>query len=210
MTELTLVPIEKKTLPIAIVAIVDRSGSMWSLTNDAIGGFNSFIEEQKKQEGDATITTILFDNEYNVLQESADIQNATLLNNENYVPRGNTALLDAIGRAVNTLKERRVNGEIEGAIVSILTDGFENASKEYTHEQIKQLIDSCEEEFGWQFVYLAANQDAFAEGSKFGIKMGNAMNFVASAAGVADATRGVTEYTSNYRAEFSNKKVDNK
>ncbi len=158
---------------------------------------------------DATITTILFDNEYNVLQESADIQNATLLNNENYVPRGNTALLDAIGRAVNTLKERRVNGEIEGAIVSILTDGFENASKEYTHEQIKQLIDSCEEEFGWQFVYLAANQDAFAEGSKFGIKMGNAMNFVASAAGVADATRGVTEYTSNYRAEFSINKVDN-
>lgn len=201
MTELSLVPIDTK--PVEIVAIIDRSGSMGVIRTDAIGGFNTFIEEQKALDGEARVTIALFDDRYDLLQNGVDLKETVLLNNTNYVPRGSTALLDAIGKTVNTLKERRLNGEVDGAIITILTDGHENCSKEYTTDQIKTLIQECEKEYGWTFVYLAANQDAFAVGATFGISAQNAVNFDANGAGLLGATRSMGDYASNYRASFA-------
>ena len=205
MTELTLVPKDEPILPVEIVAILDRSGSMRSILDDAIGGFNTFIEGQKSEEGEARITVALFDDQYELLQDGANLTDAVVLDHKNFVPRGMTALYDAIGKTVSRLKERRVNGEIDGAIITILTDGHENASTEYTRASIKELITECETNYGWTFIYLAANQDAFAIGGSLGISAGNAMNFTASAAGTETVFKDMGGYTRSYRTNYLNR-----
>lgn len=146
--------------------ILDRSGSMESCWDDTIGGFNSFLKSQS--EFDSKITLVQFDHEYIVCYKDMAIKEAPVLTKATFEPRGNTALLDAIGR---TIKECE-----EVATVVILTDGHENASRKFTKSHVKDLIDQKTKE-GWTFVYLGANQDAFAEAGSLGIAPGCTMDY---------------------------------
>ncbi|MDY0017646.1 MAG: vWA domain-containing protein [Candidatus Delongbacteria bacterium] len=174
-----------------LICVLDRSGSMESVADDAIGGFNTFIEEQKKQPGTMSVTLVLFDHEYLVPFKNRDIVKVEPLNRKSYVPRGMTALLDAVGRTVNEagseLSQMKEKDRPEKVIVCILTDGLENASKEFKIEQIKKLIEHQKEKYSWDFVFLAANQDAFEEGGSMGIDAAYTSNFVSDSKGTKDA-----------------------
>jgi uncharacterized protein YegL len=149
------------------IFLLDRSGSMESCWTDTIGGYNSFVASQKSLGG--TMSLILFDHEYETVYQNKPISDVENLTMETYQPRGSTALLDAMGRCI---KESNVNNPT----VIILTDGLENASRTYTNAHIKDLVDQKTKE-GWTFVYLGANQDAFAEGGKLGIDPRCTANF---------------------------------
>jgi len=153
-----------------IVLVVDRSGSMDSCRADAEGGINNFIEEQKKVAGEANFTLVQFDTEYEVVHNGVSIKDVPKYV---LVPRGWTALLDAVGRAITTVGERldkMQEAEKPGCvIVVIVTDGQENSSKEYTREQICQMITLQQETYSWKFVYLGADPSAFVVGNSFGI-----------------------------------------
>lgn len=191
-----------------IVVILDRSGSMNSITDDAIGSFNAFLAEQQKLKGKALLTLILFDDKYDIVHNGIDIQDIKPLDKNTYVPRGMTALLDAIGKTINSVRERINNmpedQRPEKVLVGILTDGHENASHEYNRNAIMKLIDEKDE--GWEFLYLAANQDAIREGSSIGIGMNNCHTIIGDgntfANGIGAASGAACFYAaaSNYRA----------
>ena len=153
------------------IFLLDCSGSMESCWDDTIGGFNAFLNEQKADGG--TLTLIQFDHEYQLNYESKPIGEVKPLTRETFKPRGSTALLDAIGRAVKEVRTQTI------PTVIILTDGQENASHKYTKAHIKDLIEE-RQNHGWQFVYLGANQDAFAEAGSIGIAPGCTMNYDAN------------------------------
>jgi len=154
-------------MAIKIVFVLDRSGSMQGLETDVIGGFNSFISEQKKLKDKATLTTVLFDNYYEVLHDNVDLQKIEPLTNKQYFVRGTTALLDAVGKTINHVDHRiRKNDKV---LFIINTDGLENASQEFSKEVIKELIEHLEKEHDWKFIFLGANIDAFAAGGGMGI-----------------------------------------
>lgn len=185
----------KKQEPVEIVAILDRSGSMSSIKDDAIGGFNTFLEAQKKDPSPANISVVLFDDKYELLYDDVPLSMAKPLTDKTYVPRGMTALNDAIGRTLTRLFEDNP----KRAILCILTDGFENSSQEFTSPQVKELITRAQNR-DWQVVYLAANQDAFAVGNQqYGISLNTISNFDATAAGTKAAYRGLVASVSNYR-----------
>jgi uncharacterized protein YegL len=187
-----------------IVAIIDRSGSMCSIKNDSIGGFNSFLNDQKKVPGEATFTLILFDHEYIVMHNNVPIKKVSELTNTTYVPRGLTALHDAIGRTIVTVGERLHNTSEEQrpekVIVAILTDGEENESKEYSLEKIKEMITHQKNTYGWEFIFLAANQDAFKTGAKMGIDAKDSICFAATGRGITEAYEKMSIGTTSYRA----------
>jgi hypothetical protein len=166
-----------------IVCIVDKSGSMESIRTDAIGGFNQFLKGQKEIPSPANMTIVLFDTEYNLIVDGKDIQTVEPLNNLTYAPSGCTALLDAVGRTIDKVVER-LNSMPDDQRPG--TDGEENSSKEYNRQQISDRI-SKQTEAGWQILFLAANQDAFAEGSKLGVSATNTTNFAATGAGIIGA-----------------------
>lgn len=186
-----------------IVCILDRSGSMDSVANDAIGGFNTFLKEQQKMKGKANITTALFDHEYILLHDNVDIQNIPELNKDTYIPRGMTRLNDAIGRTLTTITERiektKEKYRPNKVVVAILTDGYENDSKEFNTEKIKEMITKQEKENKWEFIYLGANQDAFAVGSTYGFHKNNSINFNSSDIGTRCAFANVTNYVKTIR-----------
>jgi Mg-chelatase subunit ChlD len=153
------------------IFILDRSGSMESCWDDTIGGFNAFLNEQKQHGG--TMTLIQFDHEYLVSYETKPIAEVEPLSRETFKPRGSTALFDAIGKAIKTVKTATI------PLVIIFTDGHENASKEYTKAHINDLITERTKD-GWEFVYLGANQDAFAVGAGLGIAPGATMSYDAN------------------------------
>jgi len=177
---------------VEILIIADRSGSMSSIESDAVGGFNTFLTEQKAVEGDANLTLVLFDDQYEVKLNSVPLAEVQPL--KTIGPRGMTAMNDAIGKAISTLMQKNP----EKAIICIITDGMENASKEYNNYQIKEMIQKAEGEKGWQIVYLAANQDAFEEGASRGIS--NNINFRATADGVSAAYVDMSQTVASYRA----------
>ena len=187
-----------------IVCVLDRSGSMRSIMSDAIGGLNSFITEQKKLEGDATITMALFDNGYDIIHENVDINDVAEITSEVYYPRGMTALYDAIGKTVTSVGQRLASTDEserpEKVIVAILTDGMENCSREYDAETIKTIIKEQEDKYNWQFMYLAANQDAFDIGQQFGMRSHNSINFNATAKGAINAFDNMTSYSKQVRS----------
>jgi uncharacterized protein YegL len=187
-----------------IVCILDRSGSMSSIKQEAIGGFNAFLESQKKEDGEAKMTVVQFDNEYLVTVNGEDIQTVAPLNEDTFVPRGMTALLDAIGKTINDVSQRlsKMNDEEKPGkvIVVILTDGQENSSKEFKREQINQLIKNQSEKDKWQFLFLAAGQDAIEEAQSIGIGNLNAMNFVADAKGIGVTYNAMNTAVSMYRS----------
>jgi uncharacterized protein YegL len=187
-----------------IICILDRSGSMADkgIIVEAINGFNNFLDEQKKLKDKATITVALFDDQYQLLYDDVDIQKVEKITKDTWTPRGMTALYDAIGKTINTVKANRVKLGSEKAdkvLVCIVTDGLENASHEYTRDAIKNLIQDCEKE-DWNFIYLAANQDAFAVGSTFGVSFGNTYTFTADAVGAQNMSMTLNNASVSYRS----------
>lgn len=176
-----------------IVSIIDRSGSMQSVKQDAIGGFNSFVEEQLKVDGDAQITVVLFNHEYHFLYNGVPLTADIRLTSDNYVPAGTTALLDAVGRTVDDVGVRLAKTpehERPGlVIVAILTDGLENASKDYTRQRIFDMIEHQQNQYSWEFIFLAANQDAIATARALNISSKNALAFEATSAGTNQVFR---------------------
>ena len=157
-------------LPVDITMILDRSGSMGSLTETVISSYNNFLEEQKTVDGEAFVSLIQFDEKFEPNYSEIDIQNTNELNTSSYQPRGSTALFDAVGRAITEAKERITPGSSDVVFV-ITTDGLENASKEFTGDQIKEMIADCENQYGWHFMYLAANEDAFNQHKDMGLDL---------------------------------------
>lgn len=178
-----------------MVFILDRSGSMSYLENDTIGGFNSMIIKQKQEEGEAYVTTVLFDDQYKILHDHINIQDIPELTNQDYYARGMTALLDAIGRTVNSVGERLSNTpeeeRPEKVIVVITTDGLENASREFTKSAIKEMIEHQQEKYSWTFIFLGANMDAVEEAADLGISAGYSKTYTASAQGTSSVYNAV-------------------
>lgn len=148
-----------------ISIILDRSGSMHMIWDDTLGGVNAFIKEQAEQPGEATFTLTAFDTDYDVIVDTQTIQDVKTITNKDVWPRGGTALLDAIGKTVSTLSETKSSDDV---IVVIVTDGYENSSQEWKPDAIKELIEE-KEKAGWKFIYLGANQDAWAVGGGLGV-----------------------------------------
>lgn len=199
--EIIDVPSNEKT---QIICILDRSGSMAdkNIIYESINGFNSFLTEQKKLKDKATITVALFDDRYDLLYDDVDIQKVEKITYDTWYPRGTTALYDAIGKTINTIRAKHTllgNEKPSKVLVCIVTDGLENASHEYKIGQIKSLIKECEKE-DWNFIYLAANQDAFAVGSSFGISYGNTFTYTADAAGVQGMSMTMNNASVSYRS----------
>ena len=164
-----------------IVFILDRSGSMHGLEGDTIGGFNSMIEKQKKEEGEALITTVLFDDRCEIIHDRAGIQSIEPLTEKEYYVRGCTALLDAIGSSIrhigNVHKYAREEDVPAKTLFVITTDGMENASFRYSAEKIKQMIGRQKEQYGWEFLFLGANIDAVKTAADFGIDEDHAADY---------------------------------
>ena len=164
-----------------IVFILDRSGSMSGLEADTIGGFNSMIEKQKKAEGEALISTVLFDNASEVIHDRVSVQNIKPMTDEDYTVRGCTALLDAIGGAIhhigNVHKYARAEDVPEHTMFVITTDGMENASHRYDSDKVKKMIERQKGKYGWEFLFLGANIDAVETARHFGISEDRAVNY---------------------------------
>lgn len=183
-----------------IIAIIDRSGSMATIAKDAIGGFNTFLADQKTVPGEARMTLALFDDKFDYVYAGQPLDKAEPLTPLTFVPRGSTALLDAIGRTLNEQGARiKADAWAEKVIVCILTDGGENASREFQQEQIKQMVKHAESH-GWSFVFLAANQDAFAAGMSYGISAAHTASFQANAAGTSAAYASMSNTTRSLRS----------
>lgn len=174
-----------------LVFIVDRSGSMAGLEKDTIGGFNAMLKEQAELEGEARVTTVLFDNQYRLLHDRIDIRAVAPLTEKDYRVGGGTALLDAIGRTIKKIravqKQTAEEYRAEKVLFVIITDGEENSSRKYSAEQIKECIEHQKEKYGWEFVFFGANMDAVLEASKLGIAAEFARGWLANAAGTAMA-----------------------
>lgn len=183
-----------------IVAIIDRSGSMGHLRNDVINGFDIFIKEQKEADGTATMTLVQFDDKYEVNYEFTDIQEVPKFE---YYPRGYTAMLDAIGKAINatgiSLDKMDESERPEKVVVMIQTDGEENYSKEYSASIIKEMITHQEEDYNWEFVFLGANIDVVDTAVTLGIKIDNAIKFANNNQGMTSAINSVSENLASYR-----------
>ncbi len=170
-----------------IVFILDRSGSMSGLESDTIGGFNAMIEKQKKAEGEALISTVLFDNESEVIHDRVNIMDIKPMTESDYSVRGCTALIDAIGGAIhhigNVHKYARDEDVPEHTLFVITTDGMENASRHYDSGKVKRMIERQKAKFGWEFLFLGANIDAVETARQFGIGEDRAVNYHSDSAG---------------------------
>ena len=187
-----------------IVFILDRSGSMAGLEGDTIGGFNALLEKQKKAPGQAIVSTVLFDNESQVLHDRVDIQKLEPMTEKDYYVRGCTALLDAVGGAIhhigNVHKYAREEDRPEKTLFVITTDGMENASRRYTYEKVRAMIQRQKECFGWEFLFLGANIDAAREAARFGIARDRAANYHADSRGTGVVYETVSEAVSYVRS----------
>jgi len=187
-----------------IICVIDRSGSMQSIQDDAIGGWNAFREEQLKVKSDKCLLTyVQFDNEYEVVHESKPIEDVPPLDRSTYQPRGSTALLDAIGRSIDDAGRRFAALPEEkrpsAVVFVILTDGMENASVQYGRQKIMHMIEHQRDTYNWQFVFLAAGQDAIKGAAELGIGAAFAANFAHSAKGIGDAYGVVSSNVASYR-----------
>lgn len=171
-----------------VVFILDRSGSMRGLEKDTIGGFNSMIERQKAAEGEVLISTVLFDTRCDVIYDRVDVQKIEPMTEKQYFVRGCTALLDAIGGAIhhigNVHKYAREEDRPEHTMFIITTDGMENASRRYSSDEVKAMIQRQKEKYGWEFLFLGANIDAVETARKMGIGADRAANYCADGEGV--------------------------
>ena len=187
-----------------IVFILDRSGSMAGLEGDTIGGFNSMIEKQKREPGEALVSTVLFDNETEEIHDRVDIKKIERLTDGEYYVRGCTALLDAVGGAIhhigNVHKYAREEDRPEKTLFVIATDGMENASRKYSYDRVKMMIQRQQEKYGWEFIFLGANIDAAKEAARFGISEDHAANYHADSVGTAVIYEAMSEVVCSVRA----------
>lgn len=190
-----------------IAYILDRSGSMASMVEPAIAGFNSFLDDQLDAPGDARLTLVLFDNEFLLHANQTPLQKVTKLDTTTYIPRGGTALLDAIGRTIDKLgKKLAKTPEDErpsNVIVAIYTDGYENASTQYSVTQIQQMIKHQKEVYGWQFLFLAANEDALKTAHSYGVDINCAAQVHLNEAGLKSSFKSVSRRINAIRASRS-------
>ncbi len=170
-----------------LVFILDRSGSMSGLESDTIGGFNAMIERQKKEHGTCYVSTVLFDDESEVIHDRINLGDVPRMTNEDYTVRGCTALIDAIGSSIkhisNIHKYARPEDVPDQTVFVITTDGQENASHHYTSNMVKKMIDRQKEEFGWEFLFIGANIDAVETAARYGISKDRAVNYTADKEG---------------------------
>ncbi len=186
-----------------LVFILDKSGSMAGLERDTIGGFNSMLEKQRALSGECRITTVLFDNEYELLHDRVDIQGVKPMTEKEYYVGGSTALLDAIGKTIhkignvqrNTAEEYRA----ERVMFVIITDGAENSSKEYSSQKVKAQISRQKERYNWEFIFLGANIDAVETAGRFGISADRAVEYVADSAGTTLNFKVMSETVASFR-----------
>ncbi|MBR5799059.1 MAG: VWA domain-containing protein [Lachnospiraceae bacterium] len=187
-----------------IVFILDRSGSMSGLEKDTIGGYNSLLDKQKKEEGEAYISTVLFDDKVEVLHDRVSIDKIRHITEDEYFVRGCTALLDAVGDAIhhigNVHKYAREEDRPEKTLFVITTDGQENASRRYTYDKVKKMVERQKEKFGWEFLFLGANIDAVKEASRFGIMEDRAVNYECDSRGTEINYRVVSKAISAVRS----------
>ena len=192
---------------IEIVFILDRSGSMSGLKSDTIGGFNGYIEKQKQLDGEAKLTTVLFDDKYEILHNGVNIRDIEPLTDEQYYVRGSTALLDAIGKTINDVGDRLSNTAEADRPAKVLfvitTDGLENASVEFTAEQIKSMITRQTDVYNWEFIFLGANIDSISTAASYGISAQNAKNYTANSIGTQSIYAAVTNGTTKLRGKMS-------
>ncbi|NLW11292.1 MAG: VWA domain-containing protein [Clostridiaceae bacterium] len=186
-----------------LVFILDRSGSMSGLEGDTIGGFNSMLVKQKQLEGKCYITTVLFDNNYELLHDRIEIQAVSTISDKEYYVGGSTALLDAIGRTINKIgnvqKNTAAEYRAENVLFVIITDGQENSSREYSMRRIKEMIEHQKSKYDWEFIFLGANIDAVETAGKFGISADRAQDFHADSEGVELNFRVMSETVASYR-----------
>ena len=186
-----------KTNRTELVFILDRSGSMSGLESDTIGGYNAMLEKQKKEAGEATVTTVLFDDKYELLHDRTDLKGIAPITDREYYVRGCTALLDAIGKTIqkiaNVQKHTSPENRAGKVLFVITTDGMENASREYTYDKIRALVERQKQEYGWEFLFLGANIDAAREAARFGIRADCAADYHADSIGTEAVYESVCE-----------------
>ena len=187
-----------------LVFILDRSGSMNGLEKDTIGGFNAMIEKQKKEAGEALVSTVLFDSESVVIHDRLPLGRVPRMTEKEYFTRGRTALLDAVGGAIhhigNIHKYARKEDVPEKTMFIITTDGYENASRRYDYEKVRKMIERQKSRHGWEFLFLGANIDAAAEAKRFGIGADRAVNYKCDEAGTALNYEVISEAVCSVRA----------
>ena len=187
-----------------LVFILDRSGSMAGLEADTIGGFNAMLEKQKQEPGEAVVSTVLFDNETQVIHDRVFLEKVPALTQKEYYVRGCTALLDAVGGAIhhigNVHKYAREEDRPEKTLFVITTDGMENASRRYTYDKVKTMIQRQQEQYGWEFLFLGANIDAAREAARFGIRADRAANYHADHVGTGVIYEAVSEAVCQLRS----------
>ena len=186
-----------------LVFILDRSGSMAGLEDDTIGGFNAMIEKQKRESGEALVSTVLFDNDCEVIHDRVNIRKIEPMTRKEYYVRGCTALLDAVGGAIhhigNVHKYAREEDRPEKTLFVITTDGMENASRKFSYEKLKAMIEKQKEKYGWEFLFLGANIDAAKEAARFGIGADRAANYHADSEGTHVIYETVSEAITQVR-----------
>ncbi len=209
-----------------ITFILDKSGSMWGLESDTIGGFNSMLNKQKHEDGQAYLNTVLFNSKMDYLHKNVPIEQVEELTEEDYRPGGCTALLDAVGNTISQIDEFNNNlpdnAKPDKTIVIIITDGMENASEEYSLSQIKKLVKSKQDQGDWEFIFLGANIDAIQTAGSIGIAANRAANFnndsrgigvnFAAVSGVVSLTRQKSAVPDDWKAaieaDYNNRNKD--
>lgn len=186
-----------------LVFILDRSGSMSGLESDTVGGFNSMIKKQKKESGECYVSTVLFDNVSEVLHDRVKLSDVPKMTEKDYFTRGATALIDAIGGAIhhvaNIHKYARKEDVPEHTMFVIVTDGYENASRIYSSDKVKKMIELEKEKYGWEFLFIGANIDAVETAKHFGINADRAVNYHADCKGTEVLYEAVSKTVSAYR-----------
>jgi uncharacterized protein YegL len=209
-----------------LVFILDRSGSMGGLESDTIGGFNAMLAKQKDEPGEARVTTVLFDDKYELLHDRIDLRAVSPITDREYFVRGSTALLDAVGSTIQKIaavqKQTAEDYRADKVMFVITTDGMENASREYSYEKVKSMVEHEKEKYGWEFIFLGANIDAAETAEQFGIDRDHSSNYHADHVGTAlnwavvgaalSSHRSGKRVESNWKdeleADFRNRKSD--
>ena len=186
-----------------LVFILDRSGSMSGLEADTIGGFNSMIEKQKKQDGKCYVSTVLFDDRIEVVHDRVELHSVNKMTEDDYFVRGCTALIDAIGSSIrhiaNIHKYARPEDVPQNTMFVITTDGMENASRQFSSDEVKRMIKKEKEKYGWEFIFIGANIDAVETAKQFGIGSDRAVNYHADSKGTEVLYNTVSQVVSNVR-----------
>ena len=195
-----------------LVFILDRSGSMRGLESDTIGGFNSMLGKQKKEEGEAYVSTVLFDTLQEVLHDRKKLQEVKPITEKEYYVRGCTALLDAIGGAIhhigNVHKYARKEDRPDKTLLVIITDGMENSSQRYSYDKVKHMVERQKKKYGWEFIFLGANMDAIEVAGRFGIHESRAVSYECDSMGTAVNYQAISNVVSRVRACVAPEELD--